>query len=176
MNLQDAPLRIAIQERQRFFREGLELVLDRESDLSVVCTASTAVDLVMGSALQPVDLALVELDAPDWDLCWLVASLRERHPGLAVVGTVGGSDPRLPARAVRAGIHRVFARDTGVQNLLQTIRSRPDPSARPDRVVYLDEHRPVRPVREAKVLEMFGAQVIGIHRKSDGRGFTPSVA
>lgn len=50
------------------------------------------------------------------------------------------------------------------------------PSSEPDVVVYLDERRPVRPVREAKVVELFGAQVIGIHRKPNRRGFTPSAA
>jgi hypothetical protein len=85
MNRKDTT-RIAIQERQRLFREGLELVLDGEPDLSVVSTAPTAV------------------------------------------------------------------------------------------VVYLDEHRSVRPVREAKVMEMFGAQVIGIHLEPNPRGFTPSAA
>jgi DNA-binding NarL/FixJ family response regulator len=168
--------RIAIQDRQRLFREGLDMVLGGEPDLSVVCTASTAGELVTATARQPVDLVLLELDASDWDPCRLVAALCKRHPGLAVVGTVAGSEARATARAYQAGVRSVFARDAGVRALLQTIRSLPSPthSAVWNRVVDLEERRPVLSAREVEVLGVIGtgattrsaAEVMGISPKT----------
>ncbi len=167
---------IAIQDRQRLFREGLEMVLGGEPDLSVVCTASTAGELVNGTAQQPLDLILLELDAPDWDPCRLVAALCKRHPGLAVVGTVAGSEARATARAYQAGVRSVFARDAGVRSLLQTIRSLPSPAraTASNRVVNLDERRPLLSPREVEVLGVIGtgattrsvAEVMGISPKT----------
>jgi hypothetical protein len=63
-----------------------------------------------------------------------------------------------------------------VRDELRLVLDRPGPSLETARVIYLDEHRSVRPARKAEVLEMFGAQVICMHRKSNPRDFTPSVA
>jgi DNA-binding NarL/FixJ family response regulator len=177
MPFQDGKItRIAIQDRQRLFREGLDMVLGGEPDLFVVCTASTASELVTGTVEQPVDLVLLELDASDWDPCRLVAALCKRHPGLAVVGTVVGLEARPTARAYQAGVRSVFARDAGVRTLLQTIRSLPGParSTVSNRVVNLDERRPVLSAREVEVLGVIGtgattrsaAEMMGISPKT----------
>jgi DNA-binding NarL/FixJ family response regulator len=160
MQIQDGNVgRIAIQDRQRLFREGLDLILGGEPDLQVVCTASTASELVTGTAAGYVDLVLLELDATDWDACRLVAALCKRHPRLAVIGTVAGSDAWTTARAYRAGVRSVFARDAGMRTLLQTIRSLPSPShARPSsRVVSLADRGPLLSPREVEVLAEIGS-------------------
>jgi DNA-binding NarL/FixJ family response regulator len=153
-------LRIAIQDRQRLYREGVALVLGGEPDLEVVATAATAAELVSATAECNVDLVVLELDVEDWDACRLVAALRKRHPGLAVVGLLPGDDDELPARAYQAGVRSVFPRNAGMNAFLRTVRSLPNPSraAVPaDRVVNLDERRPLLSHREIQVLGEIGA-------------------
>lgn len=153
-------LRIAIQDRQRLYREGVALVLGGEPDLEVVATAATAAELVTSTAECDVDLVVLELDVEDWDACRLVAALRERHPGLAVVGLLPGDDGELPARAYQVGVRSVFPRNAGMNAFLRTVRSLPNPSraAVPaDRVVSLDERRPLLSHREIQVLGEIGA-------------------
>jgi DNA-binding NarL/FixJ family response regulator len=153
-------LRIAIQDRQRLYREGVALVLAGEPDFEVVATAATAAELVSATAEQKVDLVVLELDVEDWDACRLVASLRKRHPGLAVVGLLPGDDAELPARAYQVGVRSVFPRNAGIEAFLRTVRSLPNPSraAVPaDRVVNLDERRPLLSHREVQVLGEIGA-------------------
>jgi two-component system nitrate/nitrite response regulator NarL len=154
-------LRIAIQDRQRLYREGFALVLGGEPDLEVVATAATAADLVSVTAECEVDLVVLELDVEDWDACRLVAVLRKRHPGLAVVGLLPGDEDELPARAYQAGVRSVFPRNAGMGSFLRTVRSLPNPSraAVPaDRVVVsLDERRPLLSHREIQVLGEIGA-------------------
>ena len=163
-------LRIAIQDRQRLYREGVALVLANEPDLEVVTTAATAAELVAATAEHDVDLVVLELDVEDWDACRLVAALRKRHPGLAVVGLLPGDDTQLPSRAYQAGVRSVFPRNAGMRAFLRTVRSLPSPSRASagagagagganaaDRVVNLDERRPLLSHREIQVLGEIGA-------------------
>ena len=152
-------LRIAIQDRQRLYREGVALVLASEPDFEVVATAATAAELVTATADTTIDLVVLELDVEDWDACHLVAALRKRHPGLAVVGLLPGDDDTLPARAYQAGVRSVFPRNAGIRAFLRTVRSLPSPSrAVPaERVVSLDERRPLLSNREVQVLGEIGS-------------------
>ena len=118
-----------------------------------------------------IDLVVLELEVEDWDACRLVAALRKRHPGLAVVGLLPGDDDTLPARAYQAGVRRVFPRNAGIRAFLRTIRSLPHPSpvraagaasasagaGISGRVVRLDERRPLLSHREIQVLGEIGA-------------------
>ena len=153
-------LRIAIQDRQRLYREGVALVLGGEPDFKVVAIAATAAELVSLTAECDVDLVVLELELADWDACHLVAALRKRHPGLAVVGLLPGDDGEMPARAYQAGVRSVFPRNAGIEAFLRTVRSLPNPSraAVPaHRVVSLDERRPLLSHREVQVLGEIGA-------------------
>ena len=153
------PLRIAIQDRQRLYREGIALVLGGEPDLQVVVTAGTAAELVAATAEQDVSLVVLELDVEEWDACRLVAALRKRHPGLAVVGITAGADTRLPASAYQAGVRSVFARNAGMRTFMRTIRSLPSPSRSvpAEKLTRLHEHRPLLSAREVEVLSEIGA-------------------
>lgn len=153
------PLRIAIQDRQRLYREGVALVLGGEPDLLVAAIAGTAAELVAATADQPVDLVVLELDVAEWNACRLVAALRKRHPGLAVVGVTAGADTRLPASAYQAGVRSVFARNAGMRTFMRTIRSLPNPSRSvpAHKVTQLEERRPLLSAREVEVLSEIGA-------------------
>jgi DNA-binding NarL/FixJ family response regulator len=156
----EGAVRIAIQDRQRLYREGVALVLAGEPDLEVVATAATAAELVTLTAEQHIDLVVLELDVEDWDACRLVAALRKRHAGLAVVGLLPGDDDVLPARAYQAGVRSVFPRNAGIRAFLRTVRSLPSPSrtaVSAERVIRLDERRPLLSHREIQVLGEIGA-------------------
>jgi len=161
LNGSDGPrtLRIAIQDRQRLYREGVALILGGEPDLEVAAVAGTAAELVAATADEPLDLVVVELDVAEWDACRLVAALRKRHAGLAVVGITPEADTRLPASAYQAGVRSVFARNAGMRTLLRTIRSLPSPSrAVPaQRVTPPDERRALLSGRALQVLGEIGA-------------------
>lgn len=150
---------MAVQDRQRLFRDALAMVLSAESDLEVVATAATAAELVTAVADTALDVVVLELDTPDWDACRLVAALRRRHPRLTAVGTWPGDSDRPPVEAYQAGVRCIFPRSAGIRTLLQTVRNASAPAPPPvaRRVVTLAERRPVLTAREVQVLSAIGA-------------------
>lgn len=115
-------VRIAVQERQRFYREGLLLVLAGEPDLEVVGSAAGARGLTRLFEDEQPAVVVMELDAAEWDSCRLAAALRKRRRSLAIIGIARSCDRILAARATQAGVRAVVTRDGGLGVLLQAVR------------------------------------------------------
>jgi DNA-binding NarL/FixJ family response regulator len=150
---------VAIQDRRRLYREALSLVVTAEPDLEIVASTATGGDLLRLTAGIPLDIAILELDASEWDPYRLVGALLQRHPRLFVIGTRAAGEPRPTFRSQQAGVRAVFSRHAGVRTLLETVRSPPDsaPSPRHERVIDLTERRPMLSPREIEVLAEIGA-------------------
>jgi DNA-binding NarL/FixJ family response regulator len=155
--MQHRQVRIAVQDRQRLFRDGLALMLDGEPDLTVVATAATAAELV-GIAAERFDVLILELETSDWDACRLVAALRKRQHRLVVVGTSSEEHGRARLlRAHQAGVSAVLPRSAGIRTMLRTIRGLPRyPAGLVRREIVLDEC-PRLTDREAQVLDAIGS-------------------
>src|SRR5258706_13517517 len=97
-------MRVAIQERQRFLRDGLAIVLGEEPDIDVAGAVANASELVELCERERPDVVVLELDSDEWDACRLAAALRRRHRSLRVVGLLHGGGFAESARAYRAGI------------------------------------------------------------------------
>jgi DNA-binding NarL/FixJ family response regulator len=175
--MQHSPLilGIAVQDRQRLFRDGLALVLHGEPDLDVFATAATAAELV-SVVTDRIDVVVLELDTSDWDAYRLVAALRKHHPRLVVVG-ISAEEPSRSSllRAYQAGVTTVLPRSAGIRTLLHTIRNLPRYASAPgSRQLVLLDDRPSLTDRETQVLEAIAsgattreiAAVLGISPKT----------
>jgi DNA-binding NarL/FixJ family response regulator len=151
--------RVAVQDRQRLFRDGLSLLLNAEPDVEVCASAGTSGDLVALTEGQRLDVVILELDVADWDSCRLVAALRKRHEGLAVIGTVE-SEGWAQVRAYQAGVRTILPRRGGIRTLLETVRGVRHAGQiveSADNVISLDERRSsVLTRREIEVLDAIG--------------------
>lgn len=152
-------LRVAVQDRQRLFRDGLAIALSAEPDVEVVASAATGTELVAAATDADLDVVVLEVDTADWDVCRLVVALRQRNSRLTVVGTSAGDSDRPPMRAYQAGMRIVFPRSAGIRTLLQTIRSVPAhaPAPAPRKVVQLAHRRPLLTSREVELLGAIGS-------------------
>jgi DNA-binding NarL/FixJ family response regulator len=152
---------VAVQAQQRFYREGLEMILAAEPDIEVAGAVRDARDLARLCHDRRPDVVLLELDAREWDTCRLAAALRKRHRSLTVIGMWTDPDRALGYRAYQAGIRTVLAHDGGVAAVLQAVRQR---STRPSVVVPLPAPLPPKVEgpghltgRELEVLKRIGA-------------------
>lgn len=136
------------------------MVLDQEPDIAVVGAAGDGRDLARLCVDARPDVAVVELDAIDWDPWSTLAAIRRRHRSLAIVGTWARSDAGLHVRARQAGVRRVVSREHGVDALVQAVRSaKGGPVVLP--LYPVDARRPARTPtltrREVEVLALIGS-------------------
>jgi DNA-binding NarL/FixJ family response regulator len=114
--------RVLIVDDHPVFREGLNSVLARESDLVVVGQASNARQgLTAIEQLNP-DVVLLDLNLPDKSGLELVKDLRAIHPHLAML-IISMSDEAIYAeRLLRAGANGYVMKEEGPERILHAIR------------------------------------------------------
>ena len=116
--------RVAVQQRQRLFREGLGQLLRAEDDMDMVGAASTSVDLLALCQEQCPDVAVLEADAVEWDPGRLTRSLRRAVPQVRILGlTTGEMSGADTARAHRDGMRDVLPRSAGFDRILVALRA-----------------------------------------------------
>ncbi|WP_213450292.1 response regulator transcription factor [Rhizomonospora bruguierae] len=100
---------IAVQHRNRMFRDMLAVQLRQQPGLELVGTVATGVELVRLGELRRPAIIVYEADAPRWDIDRLVALPRPAGRPVRIIGLHSG----LPAA------HLVHAYESGVSALVQ---------------------------------------------------------
>ena len=114
---------VAVQQRQRLYRDGLCQLVGAEEDLVVVGSAATADDLLRLCQDERPEVALIEADATEWDPARVTARLRRLLPALQVVGlTAGPMSPIQVAIARRAGMQALVPHVGGIAGILVAVR------------------------------------------------------
>lgn len=155
--------RVAVQQRQRLFREGLGQLLQAQDDVELVGLAVTSADLVGVCEQQCPDVVLLEADAVECD-ARLIQLLRRAAPALRVIG-LSATELSLAdaSRARRCGIRDVVPRSAGIGQILSTMRStspvrRLGSSATSDYGTLAgDDPQSVLTIRELTILKLVGA-------------------
>jgi DNA-binding NarL/FixJ family response regulator len=117
--------RILVVDRHDLFRESLAHVLGRSLDVEVAQSRSIAEarDLL---AAEAVDLALVEVEAPNGDGSRLVGELRRANPRVPVL-TLSMLlsplvDPSWTDQALEAGADGVISKTASIEELVDAVR------------------------------------------------------
>lgn len=106
-------VRVAVQERKRFLREGLAILFSDEPDIEVIGTATTAAELLRLCDEHSPDVVLIELTTDNWDSGALVAALRADHPAVRIVGVGAAHD----------GVETQLTRTDGLTAIIAALRS-----------------------------------------------------
>jgi DNA-binding NarL/FixJ family response regulator len=115
-------IRLLIVEDQPGVRKGLHMLLDAESDLSVIgeaCDGEAALDLA--KSLCP-DVVLMDIEMPRMDGIAAATALRLIRPQAAVVILSMHDDALTRARAAEVGAAAFVAKAMPADTLLTTIR------------------------------------------------------
>lgn len=91
-------LRVGVQQRERLFREGLGQLLQAEDDIEVVGAVRTGDELIELCDQRRPDVAVADLDSPDWNPGRIATRIKRRIPRLRVVGlytALSTADARL---------------------------------------------------------------------------------
>jgi NarL family two-component system response regulator LiaR len=120
--LSDKPLRILIADDHAIVREGLEAILNTQSDFSLVGMATNGLEAVsMAEALQP-DVILIDLVMPQMDGLAAIQAIRAANPQARILVLTSFADDERVFPAIKAGAMGYLLKDTLRQDLLQAIR------------------------------------------------------
>jgi DNA-binding NarL/FixJ family response regulator len=114
-------IRAGVQQRERLLREGLGQLLQAEDDIEVVGAVATGDDLVGLCEQERPDLALVDLDSPDWSAGRMATRLKRAFPRLRLVGLYAGLNPAGTRLVRQTGTVAVSHRD-GIGPILAAVR------------------------------------------------------
>jgi DNA-binding NarL/FixJ family response regulator len=155
--------KIAVQQRQRLFREGLGQLVTAEDDMELVGAASTSEDILAVCQQECPDAALIEADPVDWDAGRLTRALRRAVPRLRVVGlSTEEMSPADVAAACRSGMRTIVPRSAGMGQILGALRAT-SAAARPADRLAAQRTPPGDPFdvrltpRELTILNLVGA-------------------
>lgn len=135
-------IRILIVDDHELLREGLKVMLSRESDMEVVGEASGGLTaLAKCRELKP-DVVVLDLKLPDMDGVEVCRQLQEEMPDVAVLMLTTFSDSDLVLSAVKAGARGYVVKDVLGMDLKRAIRAvaRGEVSMDPKVVGHLIHH------------------------------------
>jgi DNA-binding NarL/FixJ family response regulator len=116
-----APIRVLIADDDPKYLESLEMLIERQAELTVVAVARDGQQaLELAAQLDP-EAVVLDLHMPRVDGVEAVGRLRVDHPSLCLIALTGDSDGELHRRARAAGADGVFLKDELLDNLFASL-------------------------------------------------------
>jgi len=115
-------LRLIICDDQAIVRDGLELLLKLEPDLSVVATAQDGVQAVELAAQYAPDLVLMDLKMPGMNGVEATRRIHTAQPQVKILVLTTFDDDEWVMDAVRAGASGYLLKDTPREKLVEAVR------------------------------------------------------
>jgi len=114
--------RLMIVDAHRIFRQGLQMLLRQEAQLSVVAEAGNYAEAVKAAKSLPMDVVVLELSMPGRDGVELIHHLRSIRPGLKILVLSAHTEPAIVGRALRARVHGFVAKHNAVDEMVAALR------------------------------------------------------
>ena len=120
------PIRVAVVEDDATCRIALVAALNASSDMRLLWALAGRAEALAALAApgaEPPDVLLVDLGLPDGSGLEVIAAVRTRHPGAAVmVSTIFGDEQHVLA-AIEAGAMGYLLKDLAADAVLEEVRS-----------------------------------------------------
>ncbi len=115
-------IRVLICDDQAIIRDGLEMMLRLERDLTVVGQAQDGAQAVELAAKLSPDLALMDLKMPGVNGVEATRRIRAQHPSVKVLVLTTYDDDEWVFDAIRAGASGYLLKDTPREKVIEAIR------------------------------------------------------
>jgi two-component system, NarL family, response regulator NreC len=116
-------LRILLVEDHETVRQGLKLLIDRESDLEVVDEASDGAQAIARAGLEHIDVVVMDLSMPGMSGVVATRKLKELRPDLPVVSLTRHADQTFLEELLRAGASGYVLKQSPHAELFRAIRA-----------------------------------------------------
>ncbi|HZE39406.1 MAG TPA: response regulator transcription factor [Stackebrandtia sp.] len=112
-----------LAEDQAMMRDALAVLLELETDLTVVAQVGTGTDVVSEAILACPDVALLDIEMPGISGIDACRALRRELPSCQVIMVTTFGRPGYLRRALEAGAHGFVVKDGPVEGLARAIRA-----------------------------------------------------
>lgn len=116
-------IRVIVVDDHPVVREGLTQYLALDPDLAVTAAVGSGAELLRVVDAANPQVIVLDMHLPDMDGPGLVAVLRRRRAGTAVLALSSFADDELVAAAVHAGVRGYLLKDVEPQQLRQAIKT-----------------------------------------------------
>ena len=118
-----SPIRVLLVDDHYILREGVKALIETESEIEVIASASTAEEGLAKALENPVDVALIDYSLPDHDGVWLLARIQQEKPKLPVIVLSMHTGRDTVVRVLSAGASGYLPKSVDRAELLSAIRS-----------------------------------------------------
>jgi two-component system, NarL family, response regulator DesR len=118
----DPTIRVLIADDEELIREALVALLERETDIEVVATASDGRQAVDRALAHRPDVAVIDLQMPVMDGVGVVTELSRQLPACAGVILTGHGRPHLLRQALTSGARGFLAKGAPSTALADVVR------------------------------------------------------
>jgi two-component system, NarL family, response regulator NreC len=119
----DQPLRIVLVEDHATVREGLRLLIDNQTDMTVVGEASSGDEAVRCVQRDGVDVVIMDLSMPGTSGLCATRALRDSRPAVKVIVLTRHADRTYLQELLRAGASGYVLKQSPHKELLHAIRA-----------------------------------------------------
>ena len=116
-------LRILLVEDHETVRQGLKLLIDRESDLEVVSEAGDGAQAIERGTSAEFDVAVIDVTMPGVSGVVATRKLKELRPDLPIVSLTRHADQTFLEELLRAGASAYVLKQSPHSELLRAIRA-----------------------------------------------------
>jgi DNA-binding response OmpR family regulator len=114
---------VLVVEDDETTRDVMTRILVREG--YITHSAESARDALgfLRKPLSPIHVVILDVHLPDVSGIDLCAHIRESYPSLPIVVCTGEAEPAEAARLLELGVHRIFCKPIGTDELLATVEA-----------------------------------------------------
>ena len=117
------PLRVVVADDHPVFRDGLQMTLDDEADITVVAAVADGEAAVAAALEHEADVVLMDLRMPGGGGITATAQIATRRPGTGVVVLTMSDDDDSVFAALRAGARGYLLKEADSQDVLRAVRA-----------------------------------------------------
>jgi DNA-binding NarL/FixJ family response regulator len=117
------PVRVALVEDNKVFREALEMLLELRSDVKVVASVEDGNDVVSLCREHEPDVVLMDYRLPGMDGVQATAALRQACPEVAVVCLTASANVREMEALKQAGAVACLTKDEELDDIVAAIHT-----------------------------------------------------
>jgi DNA-binding NarL/FixJ family response regulator len=116
-------IKILLVDDQQLIRQGIQYLLETESDLKVVGHASTGIEAIRVAEEFKPDVILMDIRMPEMDGVQATREILKKNPGIGIIILTTFDDDEYIFEGLKAGARGYFLKDISSDEMAEAVRT-----------------------------------------------------